>query len=170
MQKVHFQSSDKEWETPDDLFQPLRKEFNIVLDVCANATNTKCKAYYDKKYNGLTASWGTVINEIGDGNPACWMNPPYGRGIEHWVRKAHEESLKGITTVALLPARTDTSWFHGYIHNKHEVRFLKGRIKFVDAPSSAPFPSMVVIFRPKTKIKPSWYERLLGIKDINIIY
>jgi len=157
MQNVHFQSGNKEWETPEALFTPLQKEFNIVLDVCALPTNTKCKVYFDKKLNGLSSNWN-LVNEVGDGDSACWMNPPYGRGIEKWVRKAHEESLKGITTVALLPARTDTSWFHGYIHNKHEVRFLKGRVKFVDAPSSAPFPSMIVIFKPKktNTIKSIW--------------
>lgn len=148
MQNVHFQSSNKEWETPESLFQPLKEEFNIVVDVCASLGNAKCKAYFDKKLNGLVSSW-SLANEVGGVTAACWMNPPYGRGIEKWVRKAHEESLKGVTIVALLPARTDTSWFHGYIHNKHEVRFIKGRVKFVDAPSSAPFPSMIVIFRPK---------------------
>jgi site-specific DNA-methyltransferase (adenine-specific) len=161
MQNVHFQSSNKEWETPQELFLPLKERFNIVLDVCATVKNSKCKAYFDKKANGLTADWA-LVNHFGVKNPSCWMNPPYGRGIEHWVRKAHEESLKGVTTVALLPARTDTSWFHGYIHNKHEVRFIKGRIKFVDAPSSAPFPSMIVIFRPKkiNKIKEFIWKKL----------
>lgn len=159
MNKVHFQSGNKEWETPDTLFQPLKKEFNIVVDVCATADNTKCKAYFDKKINGLTASWG-VSNEISVGKAACWMNPPYGRGIDKWVKKAYDESLKGVTTVALLPARTDTSWFHNYIHNKNEVRFLKGRVKFVDAPSTAPFPSMIVIFKPKKQNKLSIWKKL----------
>jgi len=160
MQKVHFQSSDKEWETPDSVFQPLKKEFNIVFDVCATLENTKCKAFFDKKINALSSSW-LIANELADVSKfAVWMNPPYGRGIEKWVRKAYEESAKGATVVALLPARTDTSWFHNYIHDKHEVRFLKGRIKFVDAPSSAPFPSMIVIFRPKEKniFKLIWKE------------
>jgi phage N-6-adenine-methyltransferase len=161
MQNVHFLSSNKEWETPDSLFQPLKKEFNIVFDVCASAHNTKCKAFYDKKLNGLSSPW-RIANELTEGSFAVWMNPPYGRGIDHWVRKAHEESLKGVTTVALLPARTDTSWFHSYIHNKHEVRFIKGRIKFVDAPSSAPFPSMIVVFRPTkvNKIKEFIWKKL----------
>lgn len=160
MNKVHFQSSNKEWETPDSVFTPLQKEFKIVLDVCAGEKNTKCKAYFDKKLNGLSSSWG-LAKEVGGENAACWMNPPYGRGIDRWVHKAHEESLKGITTIALLPARTDTSWFHNYILNKHEVRFLKGRIKFVDAPSSAPFPSMIVIFKPaESKPIQKWLEYL----------
>jgi phage N-6-adenine-methyltransferase len=148
MQNVHFQSGNKEWETPTEFFLPYAKEFNIKLDVCATAQNAKVTAFFDKKTNGLHANW-SIVNKLGYHHPSCWMNPPYGRGIEKWVRKAHEESLNGVTTVALLPARTDTSWFHSYIYNKHEVRFLKGRIKFVDAPSSAPFPSMIVIFSPK---------------------
>lgn len=155
MQNVHFQSSNKEWETPESVFTPLQKEFNIALDVCACAANAKCKVYFDKKFNGLSSNWG-LVKEIGNEDSACWMNPPYGRGIEKWVKKAYDESLNGVTTVALLPARTDTSWFHNYIHNKHEVRFLKGRIKFVDAPSTAPFPSMIVIFKPKKERKSIW--------------
>lgn len=161
MNNVHFKSSNKEWETPESLFQPLRKEFNIVFDVCASPENTKCRAYYDKKLNALSASW-SIANEFTEGKFAVWMNPPYGRGIDRWVRKAHEESLKGVTIVALLPARTDTSWFHNYIHGKQEVRFLKGRVKFVDAKSSAPFPSMIVVFRPKkiNKIKELIWKKL----------
>jgi site-specific DNA-methyltransferase (adenine-specific) len=175
MNKVHFKSSDREWETPDAVFQPLKKEFNILIDVCANAENTKCKTYFDRKLNGLTANWAEKLKFVsmtivGNREAACWMNPPYGRGIDKWIKKAYDESLRGVTTVALIPARTDTSWFHNYIHDKQEVRFIKGRIKFVDAESSAPFPSMIVIFRPKTKIKPSWYQRLLGIQEITINY
>lgn len=167
MQDVHFKSGNKEWETPEAFFKPYEKEFNIKLDVCATAANAKCKAYFDKKLNGLHTSWSTVNGLISHGKAACWMNPPYGRGIEKWVKKAHDESLKGVTTVALLPARTDTSWFHNYIYNKHEVRFLKGRIKFVDAPSSAPFPSMIVIFSPP--LSPNvrkWLRYLKLIKAI----
>jgi site-specific DNA-methyltransferase (adenine-specific) len=156
MNRVHFQSSDKEWETPSDLFQPLKEEFNIVLDSCATALNTKCKAFFDKKTNGLTSSW-ELVKEI-DSTGTVWMNPPYGRGVDRWVHKAFSEALNGVTTVALLPARTDTSWFHNYIYNKHEVRFLKGRIKFVGAEASAPFPSMIVIFKPEkiNKFKTVW--------------
>lgn len=148
MNKVHFKSGNKEWETPDSVFKPLEKEFNIVLDVCANDKNTKCRTFLDKGVNSFTASWKDTLKGLGDSDSACWMNPPYGRGIDRWIKKAHEEALKGVVTVALVPARTDTLWFHNYIHNKQEVRFIKGRIKFVDASSSAPFPSMVVIFRP----------------------
>lgn len=159
MHSVHFKSSNKEWETPESLFQPLRKEFDIRLDVCASETNTKCKAYIDRKMNAFNCNWHIMLDTISNDNIAAWMNPPYGRGIDKWVKKAHEESVKGATIVALLPARTDTSWFHNYIHNKHEVRFLRGRVKFVDAKSSAPFPSMIVIFKPNKRtnlIKSIW--------------
>lgn len=157
MNNVHFKSSDKEWETPEAIFRPLQEEFNIVFDVCASTQNTKCKAFFDRKTNALIQSWD-IADELGSKEGSVWMNPPYGRGIDKWVHKAYEESLKGVTVVALLPARTDTSWFHNYIHNKHEVRFLKGRIRFVDAKSSAPFPSMIVIFSSKKEniIKRIW--------------
>lgn len=157
MQKVHFQSGNTEWETPKELFLPLQKKYNIVLDVCATEKNAKCKAFIDKKTNGLSYSW-SAANSLGG---ACWMNPPYGRGIERWVRKAHEEALKGVTTIALLPARTDTSWFHNYIQNKYDVTFLKGRIRFVDAKSSAPFPSMIVVFKKRKQINFKFFN--LGI-------
>lgn len=168
MNKVHFKSSDREWETPEAVFQPLKKEFNIQVDVCANAENTKCKAYFDRKINGLTTDWGKALSKFTDKEKACWMNPPYGRGIDNWIKKAHDESLKGVTTVALIPARTDTSWFHTYIQGKQEVRFIKGRIKFVDAESSAPFPSMIVIFRPPlNKQTNKWIKYLKLIRAIN---
>ena len=148
MNNVHFKSGNKEWETPNALFTPLRDEFKIVLDTCATEGNTKCRAWIDRKINSLTSNWVELIANM-NAEGAGWMNPPYGRGIDKWVKKAYDEAAKGATIVALLPARTDTSWFHNYIHNKHEVRFLKGRIKFVDAKSSAPFPSMIVIFKAK---------------------
>lgn len=148
MNEVHFKSGNKEWETPDSLFKPLEKEFNIVFDVCATHSNTKSRKWFDRKTDALKYSW-SVIPYVNNKKEALWMNPPYGRSIDNWVRKAYEEATKGATVIALLPARTDTSWFHNYIYNKHEVRFLKGRIKFVDAKSSAPFPSMVVVFKPK---------------------
>ena len=156
MNEVHFSSKSKDWETPGSVFEPLQKEFNIVLDVCASDNNRKCNSYFDKKINGLTADW-KLAGEFGKlSKVACWMNPPYGREIGAWVRKAYLESLKGVTTIALLPARTDTKWFHDYILGNSEVRFLKGRIKFVNAKSSAPFPSMIVIFKPKKKSILRW--------------
>jgi len=128
-------SASSEWETPQDLFDELDKEFGFGLDPCASKINAKCKTYYTKEKSGLGLPWfGTVF-----------MNPPYGREIGKWVKKAWEESQRGCTVVCLLPARTDTRWFHDYCM-KGEVRFIKGRIKFIGAKWNAPFPSMIVIF------------------------
>ena len=126
-------SKTPEWETPQDLFDVLNKEFNFDIDVCATAENAKVLNYWDKATNGLEQNWSLWGWK--------WMNPPYGREIVDWVKKASEERQ----VVALLPARTDTRWFHDYIYKKKGViiRFLKGRLKFSGAKNSAPFPSMI---------------------------
>lgn len=82
-----------------------------------------------------------------ESNEIVWCKPPYGREIGKWVEKAYKESLEGATVVMLLPARTDTKWFHDFIYGKAEIRFVRGRLKFGDSKNSAPFPSMVVVFR-----------------------
>jgi len=133
---VHFSSKTGSWRTPQELFDRLNKNHNFTIDVCATPTNTKCKKFYTKKDNGLAQEWSGV----------CFLNPPYGREIKHWIQKAYESECK---VVALLPARTDTKWFHSYIYDKPgvKVKFLKGRLKFSGHKNSAPFPSMIVIFR-----------------------
>ena len=137
--KVHFSSKKMDWETPQALFDGLNKEFKFDIDVCATASNTKTYPFYygpgSTREDGLAESWCLH-------HKTCWMNPPYGKEIVKWVAKAYEESLHGVTTVALVPARTDTRWFHDYIYNKPnvEIRFLKGRVKFVGAKHAAPFP------------------------------
>ncbi|MED4883057.1 DNA N-6-adenine-methyltransferase [Bacillus smithii] len=136
-----FTSKTDMWSTPQDFFDKLNKEFNFEIDVCATAENAKCKKYYSPEEDGLQQEWKGV----------CWMNPPYGRQIGKWVKKAYESSLKGATVVCLLPARTDTKWWHEYCM-KGEIRFVKGRLKFGDGKNSAPFPSVVVIFGEKAKI------------------
>jgi len=146
--KALFSSDSTMWETPQELFNELNKEFWFEVDVCATQENTKCSMFYSKDQDGLTFDWHIF--------KTCYCNPPYGKSISDWIQKASEESKKGCTVVCLLPARTDTKYFHRYIWDKHshrpkpgvEVRFLQGRLKFVGAKSSAPFPSMVVIFRP----------------------
>ena len=141
---AQFSSKTDLHSTPQDFFDKLNEEFHFELDVCATPQNAKCEHYYYLgKTNGLDAPW----HEHAD---VAWMNPPYGRQISLWIRKAAEESAKGMTVVALLPARTDTKYFHKYIYQKPnvEIRFVSGRLKFGDAKSSAPFPSMVVVFRP----------------------
>ena len=139
---VMFSSATDNWSTPQDFFDKLNDEFHFTLDVCADETNHKCEHYYTKEIDGLSRPWiGTI-----------WCNPPYGRKIGEWVRRAYISSQIGSATVVmLLPARTDTRWFHDYIYNKSntEIRFIKGRLKFGGCKNSAPFPSMVVIFRSK---------------------
>lgn len=145
--KVHFSSASDNWATPQWLFDELSKEFSFQLDACASEANAKCVSYISSEQDGLKQSWEVLPTK------AVWMNPPYGRTIGLWVKKASEEAALGSLVVALLPARPDTRWFHDYIYNIPgvELRLLKGRLKFGDAKNSAPFPSMVVIFRPVVK-------------------
>lgn len=140
LSKGLFMSNSHEWATPINLFNELDREFKFTLDPCSTHENHKCKKYYTKDENGLLKEWNDEI---------VFMNPPYGRNITGlWVKKAFEQYYKyGITIVMLLPARTDTKWFHEYIYNKCEIRFIKGRLKFNDGKLSAPFPSMIAIYR-----------------------
>lgn len=135
---VMFSSATDLWATPQWLFDDFNAEFGFTLDACALPSNAKCAKYFTPEVDGLAQDWGGEV---------VWCNPPYGREIGKWVKKCAEESKKNNTTVvALLPARTDTRWFHEYIYHKAEVVFLRGRLKFGDAKNSAPFPSMIVIF------------------------
>jgi len=132
-----FSSLTDLWSTPQDYFDIVSKEFDFTLDVCAIAENAKCKDFYSPGQNGLAQLWHGV----------CWMNPPYGRTIGKWVKKAFDSTHYGTVVVGLLPARTDTKWFHDYIYGKAEVRFIRGRLKFGGCKNSAPFPSMLVIWK-----------------------
>lgn len=123
-------STTDEWATPQDFFDGLNKEFGFGLDVCATAENAKCDAYYTKKQNGLAQAWHKSA-------AVCWMNPPYGRQIGAWMKKAYEESQKGATVVCLVPARTDTAWWHDYAM-RGSVRFVRGRLKFGGGAKTAP--------------------------------
>ena len=134
-----FSSKTDMWATPQTFFDALNEEFHFTLDVCATYENAKCVAYYTKFDDGLSQPWRGV----------CWCNPPYGREIGKWAKKAYESAKEGATVVMLLPARTDTAWFHDYIYHKAtEIRFVRGRLKFGGAKNSAPFPSMVVVYKP----------------------
>lgn len=136
-----FSSKTDQWSTPQYLFDELNKEFHFTLDPCADENNHKCEKYFTKKQDGLSKDW------YGE---AVFCNPPYGREIGKWVNKCYSHSQFGNgIAVMLIPARTDTKWFHEYIYNKKnvEVRFLKGRLKFGGSKNSAPFPSMVVVFK-----------------------
>jgi phage N-6-adenine-methyltransferase len=130
-----------ERETPDELFAELNREFGFDLDVCALPHNAKLPRFYTPEVDGLKQDWvGT-----------CWMNPPYGRDAEKWIRKALEESRKGSTIVCLLPSRTDVRWFHDLVLPHAEVRFIRGRLYFKGMANNAPFPSLLAIFRPDSK-------------------
>ena len=119
MTNVHFKSEIDTWETPVELFRRLDAEFRFDLDVCALPATAKCARYFTPEEDGLAQRWEGV----------CWMNPPYGRQITHWMRKAFEESQGGATVVCLVPARTDTEWWHQYAL-RGEIRFLRGRLRF----------------------------------------
>lgn len=140
LNKSLFSSNTEEWETPQNLFDALNNEFHFTLDVCATNENHKCSDYFTKEIDGISKEWIGV----------CWMNPPYGKTIKYWIKKAYDESLKGSTVVCLIPARTDTAYWHDYVM-KGEVRFIRGRLKFSGSKNSAPFPSAIVIFKPKDR-------------------
>jgi len=139
MNKVHFSSKSDIWETPQVFFDALDREFEFTLDPCALPENAKCSFFFTEKEDGLAQDWG---------GHTVFCNPPYGRNIVRWVEKCYCERQKPNTKVVMLiPARTDTSYFHKYIYKiAKEIRFVKGRLKFGNASNSAPFPSMVVIF------------------------
>lgn len=133
-----FSTGKNDWETPQDFFDALNSEFHFTLDPCADHNNHKCDKYYTVKENGLIQDWK---NEI------VYCNPPYSSKEQNeWVRKCYEES-RHATVVMLLPARTDTERFHRYILPYAEIRWVRGRLKFGGAKDSAPFPSMVVVFK-----------------------
>lgn len=135
--KGMMSSNSQEWATPQEFYDKLNEEFSFTLDPCSTHENAKCKKHYTREENGLSKSWGGEV---------VFCNPPYGRELPKWVRKCHEES-KHAVVVMLIPARTDTSYFHDYIYGKAEVRFIRGRLRFGNAKFTAPFPSMVVIFK-----------------------
>ena len=134
---VHFSSATDMWSTPQAFFDVLNAKHRFTLDVCATADNAKCLKYFTLETDGLKQDWTGSV----------WMNPPYGREIVKWMKKAYESSMQGATVVCLVPARTDTHWWHEYAA-KGAVNFIKGRLKFGNAVNSAPFPSAVVIFYP----------------------
>lgn len=133
---VHFSSKTDLWSTPQNFFDAYNETYKFDLDVCASPENAKCKKYFTKADDGLKQNWSGV----------CWMNPPYGREINKWVQKAYESATEnGAIVVCLLPARTDTRWWHDYCV-KGKVTFVRGRLKFGGSSNSAPFPSAVVVF------------------------
>lgn len=137
-----FTASKDDWETPKELFDELNEKFHFDIDVAATSENAKCLTFYTPSDNGLVQPW----------RKSNWCNPPYGKEIIDWCRKADEEAQNGKLTVMLIPARTDTKWFHEYC-KKYRIEFLRGRIKFVGAKCGAPFPSMVVFFGKEFEVE-----------------
>ena len=137
---VHFMSQKHDWETPQDFFDRLDAEFRFTLDPCCTPETAKCPTYFTPVEDGLSQDWA---------GHTVYMNPPYGREIVKWMKKAYESCVVGgATVVCLVPARTDTNWWHTYAVNG-EIRFIRGRLKFGGCKNSAPFPSAVVVFRPQ---------------------
>lgn len=133
-----FSSETCEWPTPQWLFDALQAEFRFSLDPCSTESNRKCAKFFTLAEDGLSQSWA---------GETVFMNPPYGRTIGLWMKKAFETSLTGSTVVCLVPARTDSRWWHSFAM-KGEIRFLQGRLRFEGGQHSAPFPSAIVVFRP----------------------
>lgn len=131
-----FSHASDEWGTPQDLFDTLDAEFHFTLDPCATPENHKCPTYFTQEDNGLEKSWGGY---------RVFCNPPYSN-VKEWVAKASHEADNGVLSVLLLPARTDTRWFHEYIYGTAEIRFIKGRLRFQGGKYNAPFPSMICVF------------------------
>lgn len=139
---VHFSSASDEWSTPQAFFDRLKSEYSFTLDAAATKDNAKCKRFFTKEDDALKQRWTDCV----------WLNSPYGRVLPKWVKKAYEESLAGAVVVMLLPARTDTSYWHDYIFpHAAEIRFIRGRLKFGGSENSAPFPSAIAIFNASKK-------------------
>lgn len=139
--ELMFSSNDQTWATPQWFYNDLDKEFGFTLDPCASDMTAKCTKYYTELEDGLSKDWGGEV---------VFCNPPYGKQLSKWVKKCHEEGSKPHTTVVLLiPSRTDTKYFHEHIWNgaASEVRFLRGRLKFGEATNSAPFPSLIAVYK-----------------------
>lgn len=136
--KVLFSSATDEWSTPQHIFDEWNRDYHFDLDVCATPENAKCKKFFTRADDGLAQVW----------TGSCWMNPPYGREIGLWVEKAWRsvDKEQADFVVCLLPARTDTKWFHDYCWKYGRVYFIRGRLKFGGATNSAPFPSMITVF------------------------
>lgn len=142
MHPALFSSASCEWETPMALFTELDNQYHFTLDVCATPENAKCSDYYTIVQDGLTQPW----------YGRCWMNPPYGRKIGAWLKKAYEAGLEGTLVVCLVPARTDTAWWHDYCM-RGKITFIRGRLKFGGSKNAAPFPSAIVVFGEQSNIR-----------------
>lgn len=142
-----YNGNGREWETPPEVFQPLDAEFSFTLDPCATPQNAKCVRFFTETINGLAQSWGVE---------RVFMNPPYGREIYAWTRKAREAARGGALVVGLVPASTDLAWWHDDVVGHAEIRYLRGRPRFLTGGpyrASGFFPSVVVVWRPQLAIQ-----------------
>lgn len=143
LQKAMVSSKTNEWSTPQDFYDELDNEFGFTLDVAATKENAKCKKFFTIEDDGLSKDWSSDI---------CWMNPPYGGHTGEWIHKAYSESLNGSTVVCLIVSSTDRSYWHDYIFPfAYEIRFIRGRLRFGTAKSTAPFASAIILFNGLTK-------------------
>lgn len=142
IQPAIYSSRTEHWGTPPNLFAALNAIYNFQLDAAASDQNALCPHYFTPKQNALLQDWSTYGR--------VWLNPPYGRTIGQWMEKTYEQSRKGCIIVALVPARTDTRWWHEFVVDKAGITFLKGRLKYVDhvgnQTGSAPFPSAILTY------------------------
>ncbi len=155
-----FNSAKQEWTTPQDLFQQVDQDFHFTVDLAADSKNTKCKRYFDAQHDALEQTWKGI----------GWLNPPYGskeHRLERWVQKAHTTQQQGTgTVVMLIPARTNTRWWHRYCMVADEIRFVCGRPKFGDAEHGLPQPLALVVFRQHTgptKFSSLWLGKFKGL-------
>ncbi|HHB81968.1 MAG TPA: phage N-6-adenine-methyltransferase [Devosia sp.] len=152
--KALYSSKNDDWGTPQDLFDRLNSIYNFQLDAAAASHNAKCPRFFTPHDDALQKNWAQYKR--------IWLNPPYGRSIGDWMKKAYDESQRGALVVCLVHARTDTRWWHNWVEGKARVTFLKGRLKFTTGKDqhiaqSAPFPSVLVVYDPQlyTVVHPS---------------
>jgi phage N-6-adenine-methyltransferase len=133
-----YASAKSDWETPPAFFNSLNAEFSFTLDACATKSTAKCKMFLSPEVDALSLEWSGIV----------FLNPPYGRGIGRWIKKARQEASAGrACVVCLVPARTDTKWWHDFCMTADEIRFLTRRLTFAGASNKATFPAAIVIFR-----------------------
>lgn len=141
-----FTSIRPDWETPRWLFQHFDERFHFTLDVCASAANAKCARYFTVQEDGMARPWA---------GERCWCNPPYGKEIGDWMWKAAAEADSALVITCLIPARTDTAWWHRHVARKAKVIFLRGRVRFEGAKGSAPFPSALAVYGELARALPA---------------
>lgn len=128
------------WETPAHIFEPLDEEFGFTLDAAASADNRKCPHYFSVDEDGLACEWGRHV---------VWLNPPYGdANLRRWIKKAYDSAQAGATVVCFVPVNASSVWWTEYAPKASEIRWVRGRVRFVGAASTAPFASCLLIFRP----------------------